>query len=110
MTNKEIVLAAMESIGRAEAKGLVKDFAAGTVKEAELPSLIRMVPSFDPNKDYSGAAVGTPVQDGGEVYTLIQPYNASYYPGTRPADIPAIWKHIAKLEISEPVAGGVIEL
>ena len=35
-------------------------------------------------------AFGSPVRDGGQVWTLIQPYNAAHYSG-RPADLRALW-------------------
>lgn len=47
-------------------------------------------PAFDPAKDYSGFPVGSPVRDGGQVWLLIQPYNAANYSG-RPADLRALW-------------------
>lgn len=48
------------------------------------------VPDFDPKKDYSAWPAGSPVQDGGQVWTLIQPYNAANYTG-RPANLRALW-------------------
>lgn len=47
-------------------------------------------PYFDPEKDYTGWPVGSPVCDGGQVWLLIQPYNAAHYP-QRPAKLRAIW-------------------
>lgn len=48
------------------------------------------VPEFDSQKDYSSWPVGSPVSDDGQIWTLIQPYNASNYSG-RPADLRALW-------------------
>lgn len=48
------------------------------------------VPAFSPNKDYTGCPVGTPVADEGQVWTLIQPHNASHYQG-RPSTLRALW-------------------
>lgn len=48
------------------------------------------VPDFDPQKDYSACPVGTPVADEGQVWTLIQPYNAANYNG-RPSTLRALW-------------------
>ena len=45
---------------------------------------------FNPEKDYSGTAAGTPVTDEGQVWTLIQPYNAAHYEG-RPSTLRALW-------------------
>ena len=48
------------------------------------------VPDFDAQKDYSACPVGTPVADEGQVWTLIQPHNASHYQG-RPSTLRALW-------------------
>ena len=48
------------------------------------------IPDFDPQKDYTSWPAGSPVQDGGQVWTLLQPYNAANYTG-RPADLRALW-------------------
>ena len=48
------------------------------------------VPDFDAQKDYSACPVGTPVADEGQVWTLIQPYNAANYSG-RPSTLRALW-------------------
>ena len=47
-------------------------------------------PAFDPSKDYSGWPIGAPVQDGGQVWTVLQPHNAANYEG-RPATLRALW-------------------
>lgn len=47
-------------------------------------------PSFDPEKDYTGWPVDSPVCDDGQVWLLIQPYNAAHYP-QRPAELRALW-------------------
>ena len=48
------------------------------------------VPAFDPQKDYSSWPRGAPVQDEGQVWTLLQPYNAAHYEG-RPSGLRSIW-------------------
>ena len=48
------------------------------------------VPDFDAQKDYSACPVGTPVADEGQVWKLIQPYNAANYQG-RPSTLRALW-------------------
>ena len=48
------------------------------------------VPAFDGTKDYSAWPVGSPVADEGQVWTLLQPYNAAHYTG-RPATLRALW-------------------
>lgn len=48
------------------------------------------VPDFDAQKDYSACPVGTPVADEGQVWKLIQPYNAANCSG-RPSTLRALW-------------------
>lgn len=47
-------------------------------------------PLFDPQRDYSAFPAGSPVRDGGQVWLLLQPYNAANYP-QRPAELRALW-------------------
>lgn len=49
------------------------------------------IPFWGNEKDYTNVVVGAPVQHKGQVYTLLQPHNASYYPGT-PATLAALWR------------------
>ena len=48
------------------------------------------IPAFNPEKDYSTWPVGAPVADEGQVWALIQPYNAAAHPG-RPSELRALW-------------------
>ena len=48
------------------------------------------IPMWDPNRDYTDWKVGSPIKDQGQVFTLLQPHNASFYPN-RPAELPALW-------------------
>ena len=88
MKNKEMILDIMRRQGRADAlelRSVAKDL-SGT----ELIAREAQAPMFDPKKDYSSWPVGAPVADGGQVWTLLQPYNAAHYSG-RPADLRALW-------------------
>lgn len=93
MTNKEIVLSAMKSQGRADALDLrsraVDMDGTAIIAEEE------KIPLFDSQKDYSSWAVGAPVAEiiDGErqIFTLLQPYNAASYPESTPSTLPAIW-------------------
>lgn len=76
------------SLGRSDALKLREEAAALT--GTQIIDREMAIPAFDPQKDYSAYPVGAPVADGGQVWTLIQPYNASYYDG-RPADLRALW-------------------
>lgn len=49
------------------------------------------VPFWSAEKDYTNVVVGAPVQFEGQVYTLLQPHNASYYTGN-PATLAALWR------------------
>lgn len=50
------------------------------------------IPDWNNEHDYTNVAVGSPVKYDGQVYTLLQPHNASYYPNTAPAALPALWR------------------
>lgn len=76
------------SLGRSDALKLREE--AASLTETEIINREVSVPAFDPTKDYSTWPVGSPVQDDGQVWLLIQPYNAAYYP-QRPAELRALW-------------------
>ena len=76
------------SLGRSDALALRKEAAqlTGTqVIEREVAA-----PAYDPRRDYSGWPVGAPVTDEGQVWLLLQPYNAAFYAG-RPSTLRALW-------------------
>lgn len=79
---------ALRRLGRMDALALraeAKDLTGTDIIAREV-----CIPDFDPNKDYSAWPSGAPVTDGGQVWLLIQPYNAAWYVG-RPADLRALW-------------------
>lgn len=88
MTSKEIVLSAMREQGKRDALDLrvraVDMDGTGIIAEEQA------VPAFDASKDYSAWPVGSPVADEGQVWTLLQPYNAAHYEG-RPSTLRALW-------------------
>lgn len=92
-TSKEIALAAFESIGTNDARGLRER--ASTMDGTALIAEETKVPYFDPNKDYTDWPVGAPVLEDVEgstqLFTLIQPHNAGNYPGSTPSNTPALW-------------------
>lgn len=63
---------------------------ANTMTGTEIIAAEIAVPDFDATKDYSACPVGTPVADEGQVWKLIQPYNAANYQG-RPSTLRALW-------------------
>lgn len=89
MTNKDIVLDIMRSQGKTDALDLRTRSADldGTAIIAEETK----VPAWNGQKDYSNWPVGGPVSYERQVYTLIQPHNASHYPDSNPANTPALW-------------------
>ena len=64
--------------------------AAANLTGTEIIDREHDAPAFDPKKDYTGWPVGSPVCDDGQVWLLIQPYNAAHYP-QRPAELRALW-------------------
>lgn len=76
------------SLGRADAIRLREE--AGTLTGTQIIDQEVSVPLFHPKKDYSTWPAGSPVADAGQVWLLIQPYNASNYP-QRPAELRALW-------------------
>ena len=93
MTSKDVVLAAMRSLGKADALNL-----RTRAPEMDGTGLIAeesKIPEFDGSKDYSEWAVGSPVwelvENERQVFTLITPHNASHYPSSKPSNTPALW-------------------
>lgn len=76
------------SLGRADALKLREE--AASLTGTQIIDREYSVPAFDPQKDYSGFPVGAPVTDEGQVWLLIQPYNATNYEG-RPSTLRALW-------------------
>lgn len=91
MTSKERVLQRERQRGRAAALNLanrtVNDGLDGTAIIAEQDH----VPAWSEQAVYTLAHVGCPVQDGDQVYTILQPHTPAHNPGFRPADLPAIY-------------------
>lgn len=48
------------------------------------------VPQWDAQKDYTAWPISSPVADDDQVWTLIQPHNATHYVG-RPSTLRALW-------------------
>lgn len=76
------------SLGRADALKLREE--AANLTGTQIIDREHSAPAFDPTKDYSGFPVGAPVTDEGQVWLLIQPYNAANYAG-RPSTLRALW-------------------
>lgn len=76
------------SLGRSDALKLREN--ASTMSGTQIIAQEHAAPAFDPEKDYSEWPAGSPVTDDGQVWTLIQPYNAANYEG-RPSTLRALW-------------------
>lgn len=90
MTNKEFILAMIKEQGKANALDLRNR--AADMTGTEIIAEESKIPNYDNTKDYSGWAVGSPCVFDGQVYGLLQPYNAANYPDTNPANAPALWR------------------
>ena len=88
MNNKEMMLNVFRQQGKADALDLRNRApemdGTGVIAEEE------KIPAFDSQKDYSGWKAGQPVTDEGQVWLLIQPYNAAHFEG-RPSTLRALW-------------------
>ena len=49
------------------------------------------IPAWSENAVYTADHVGFPVQDDGQVYTILMPHTPAHNPGSRPADLRAIY-------------------
>ena len=80
------------NMGRTDAETLREKAVSGEVTDTEIIASEQAVPEWSEKKDYTDAAVGTPVSHDGQIYGLIQPHNAAHYPNTTPATLPALWR------------------
>lgn len=85
---KQDVLNLLEEKGADDAQDLRKRSAS--MSGTEIIDEEEKIPAWSHDKDYTGWTAGSPVSDEGQVWTLIQPHNASYYAG-RPSTLRALW-------------------
>lgn len=76
------------SLGRSDALKLRQE--ANSMTGTQIIAHEHAAPAFDPQKDYSAWPAGSPVTDEGQVWQLLQPYDAAQYKG-RPSELRAIW-------------------
>ena len=76
------------ALGREDARKLREE--ASGLTGTQIIDREHAIPAFDPTRDYSNYPVGAPVADEGQVWILIQPYNAANYQG-RPYTLRALW-------------------
>lgn len=102
MTSKERVLNRERDRGRAAALNL-----ASRAPDMDGTGLIAEqghIPAWREDAVYTVNHIGYPVQDGDQVYTILQPHTPAYNPGMRPADLPAIYsiKHTTDPKLAKP--------
>ena len=88
MTSNDI-RRAMRAQGRADALGL-----AARAPQMDGTAIIAeesKIPAWSENAVYTSKQVGYPVQDNGQVYTILMPHTPAHNPGSRPADLRAIY-------------------
>lgn len=102
MTSKDRVLNRERSRGRAAALAL-----ASRASEMDGTQLIEAeadIPVWNERAVYTSDHIGYPVQDGGQVFTILQPHTPAHTPGVRPADLPAIYsiQHTKDVKKAKP--------
>ena len=90
MTSKEIVITVMKNLGRSDAMELL--LRIPNMTDTEIINEEEKIPQYDNAKDYSEYEANIfCVKDEDQVWVLLQPYNAAYYPNTRPSNLRALW-------------------
>lgn len=96
MTSKERVLQREHDrghpVGKVQGRADALDLAA-RAPELDGTAIIaeeQKIPAWSTAADYSNQKAGIPVQDEGQVWTLVQPHNAAHYSG-RPSSLRSLW-------------------
>lgn len=102
MTSKERVLQRERNRGKAAALDL-----AARAPEMTSTAIIaeqEHIPAWREDSVYTTAHVGFPVQDDDQVYVILQPHTPANNPGSRPADLSAIYsiKHTTNPKLAKP--------
>lgn len=102
MTAKERVLTREREKGRAAALDLAER--AQSMTGTELIAEENKIPVWSENAVYTANHIGYPVQDDGQVFTILQAHTPAHNPGSRPADLPAIYslQHTKDSEHAKP--------
>lgn len=94
-----------EQIERGKADALALRNAAPTMTDGELIASITRIPKFNPTKDYSTWAVGSPVKElvDGEykVFRLLVPHDAADHNGT-PSALTELWAMCVEEKVEVP--------
>lgn len=91
-------------MGRADALSLREKAVSGNITDTQIIDYEEAVPAWSNEKDYTNAKAGTPVAHEGQIYGLLQPHNASYYPNTKPSELASLWrvKHTTNPDKAKP--------
>lgn len=89
MNSQELILSVLRAQGMADALDLRSR--SGDMDGTAIIAEEAKAPQWDGSKDYSLWPAGAPVCYDGQVYTLLQPHNASHYPDSNPGNTPALW-------------------
>lgn len=90
MMTKTESLDMMREKGAYDALELRTESSAGNLTQTEIIDREISAPNFNPTKDYTEWPINSPVVDEGQVWLLLQPYNAANYEG-RPSALRALW-------------------
>lgn len=102
MTSKKRVLNRERERGRADALNLAAR--APELSGTAIISEEDHIPAWSEAAVYTADMVGWPVRDGDQVYTLTMAHTPANNPGSRPADLPAIYsrKHTTDPKRAKP--------
>ena len=102
MTSKERVLHRERQRGRAAALDLAHR--APGMTGTEIIAEQDIIPAWREDAVYTEKHTGFPVQDNGQVYTILQPHTPAHNPGFRPEHLPAIYsiKHTTDPQRAKP--------
>ena len=89
MTSKDRVLQRERNRGRLAALDLAGR--AATMDGTAIIAEEDHIPAWSESAVYTADHVGFPVQDNGQVYTILMPHTPAHNPGSRPADLRAIY-------------------
>lgn len=89
MTSKERVLNRERERGKAAALALAAQ--APEMNGTQLIDAEDNIPAWSEKAVYTAGHIGFPVQDNGQIFTILQAHTPAHNPGVRPADLPAIY-------------------
>lgn len=100
--SRTLVLNILRELGKKQSEDFRQK--ALSMTDSEIIANEYLIPEFDSSKDYSDWSTGSPVTYNGQVYGLLQPHNASFYPDSNPMNNRALWnlKHTKTPKDAKP--------